>query len=213
MTQKERQARSQQMILEAAEEEFAAQGYDGFTVDSLCARHGISKGMLYHYYAGKDPLFLQCVERVFHSLEEALRQRMDGILREDAGGAVREYFLAREYYFRANPRQKGIFETAVFRPPRQLAEEIRMLHQPLDDLNHDFLRQVMAQLHLRPQLRPETVSRYFKSMEFVFMTLLEKYQEGEGDMDVATMARVSSELLDMVFFGIAEGGGSSPSGQ
>ena len=90
MKQKERQARSQQMILEAAEEEFALQGYAGFTVDSLCARHGISKGMLYHYYAGKDPLFLQCVERVFRSLEEALSHQAGEILRESPERAVRE---------------------------------------------------------------------------------------------------------------------------
>ena len=49
MTQKERQAKSRQMIREAAESEFSASGYEAFTVDQLCARHGISKGMLYHY--------------------------------------------------------------------------------------------------------------------------------------------------------------------
>ena len=204
MKQKERQARSQQMILEAAEEEFALQGYAGFTVDSLCARHGISKGMLYHYYAGKDPLFLQCVERVFRSLEEALSHQAGEILRESPERAVREYFLARARYFQDNPQQKGIFETALFRPPCQLAEEIQRLHQPLDDLNHDFLRQITERLALRPGLQPEAVSRYFRSVEHVFMTLLEQYREGEGSMDVETMVQVSAELLDMLLVGIAQ---------
>lgn len=78
MTQKERQAKSRQMIREAAESEFSASGYEAFTVDQLCARHGISKGMLYHYYTGKDQLFLLCVEDAFQGLEAYLRGQMGG---------------------------------------------------------------------------------------------------------------------------------------
>ena len=48
MKQKERQARSQQMILEAAEEEFALQGYAGFTVASVGARVGLGGGLLFN---------------------------------------------------------------------------------------------------------------------------------------------------------------------
>ena len=88
MTQKERQAKSRQMIREAAESEFSASGYEAFTVDQLCARHGISKGMLYHYYTGKDQLFLLCVEDAFQGLEAYLRGQMEDILREDVQRAV-----------------------------------------------------------------------------------------------------------------------------
>ena len=57
MTQKERQARSRREILQAAQEEFGSSGYDGVNMEGICTRHGISKGMMYHYYANKDDLF------------------------------------------------------------------------------------------------------------------------------------------------------------
>ena len=54
MTQKERQERSRRTILQAALGEFGAAGREAVTRDSICANHGISKGMMYHYYANKD---------------------------------------------------------------------------------------------------------------------------------------------------------------
>ena len=56
MTQEERKAHSKEVILSASMHEFGAHGYASVTVDSICAKHGISKGMLYHYYSGKDDL-------------------------------------------------------------------------------------------------------------------------------------------------------------
>lgn len=52
MTQKERQDRSKEEICRAAMEEFGTLGYDKVTMERICGNHGISKGMMYHYYPG-----------------------------------------------------------------------------------------------------------------------------------------------------------------
>ena len=57
MTQKERQERSRQEIFRAAMEEFGTRGYEEVTMERICSGHGISKGMMYHYYSNKDELF------------------------------------------------------------------------------------------------------------------------------------------------------------
>ena len=62
MKQQERQKKSKEKILQAAITEFSASGYDKVTMENICTRHGISKGMMYHYYSGKDDLFLLCVQ-------------------------------------------------------------------------------------------------------------------------------------------------------
>ena len=49
MTQKERQERSKEEIYRAAMAEFGSRGYDGANMEHICADHGISKGMMYHY--------------------------------------------------------------------------------------------------------------------------------------------------------------------
>ena len=46
MTQKERQERSRKEIFQAAMEEFGTNDYDQVTMESICTRHKISKGMM-----------------------------------------------------------------------------------------------------------------------------------------------------------------------
>ena len=53
MTQKERQERSREEIYQAALEEFGTSGYDNVNMERICGNHGISKGMMYHYYSNK----------------------------------------------------------------------------------------------------------------------------------------------------------------
>lgn len=48
-------------ILEAALEEFGANGYAGGTVNNICKR-GINKGLIYHNFKDKDELYLVCLD-------------------------------------------------------------------------------------------------------------------------------------------------------
>ena len=48
MKQAQRQERSRREILQAAMEEFGTYNYSDVTIDNICSRHGISKGMMYH---------------------------------------------------------------------------------------------------------------------------------------------------------------------
>ena len=57
MRQEERKERSRNLIIKAAMEEFASSGYGAASIEIICNRHGISKGMMYHYFHGKDELF------------------------------------------------------------------------------------------------------------------------------------------------------------
>ena len=111
--------------------EFAERGYEEVTVDSICQKYEISKGMLYHYYSGKDALFLLCVQHTFQQLEEYLLERMEQLEQKDPVEAMQEYFLLRESFFQENPQQKQIFEAALLRAPIQLTEQIEQIRQPL----------------------------------------------------------------------------------
>ena len=78
MTQKERQERSRREIFQAAMEEFGANDYGQVTMEAICTRHGISKGMMYHYYSNKDELFLLCVEDTMAALRAYLEREEEG---------------------------------------------------------------------------------------------------------------------------------------
>ena len=202
MTQKERQELSREKILQAAAKEFGDRGYDAVTMDSICFGHGISKGMMYHYYSGKDELFLLCIGRMFQELRDFLDMQEQPVS-SDPLEAVQDFFLMREKFFRIHPDYKKIFENAMLHPPKHLKEQILALRAPVRDMNLKFLHPAISRLPLRPDLSQEQVIRYFECVEAFFWNLTEQYQAGRPASDYRSLLAVSKEVLDMVLFGIA----------
>ncbi|MFW5967826.1 MAG: TetR/AcrR family transcriptional regulator [Persicimonas sp.] len=60
----------QEMILEAAADEFAAKGYEGASINQIIERAGISKGSMYYYFEDKADLFDTTVRRISEDLLE-----------------------------------------------------------------------------------------------------------------------------------------------
>lgn len=67
--------RTQEKILAAAQVEFARRGYDGARIDAIVLRAKISKNLLYHYFRGKEDLYIRILERVY----ETLRRRQSDV--------------------------------------------------------------------------------------------------------------------------------------
>src|SRR5690348_7555674 len=55
-------------ILAAAIAEFAAKGYGGARVDSICRASRANPRMIYHYFSGKDGLYVAVLEQVLGEL-------------------------------------------------------------------------------------------------------------------------------------------------
>lgn len=202
MTQEERQKRSKETIYQAALEEFGANGYDHVTMESICSRHRISKGMMYHYYSSRDELFLLCVERTFSDLKTYIEQNGDQLAEKPPLDAIRDFFLLREGYFQLHPQQKMIFETAMLHPPRHLGEEIRSLRAPIRSLNRHFISRLIKRMSLRPGLDPDKAARYLEEAQSFLQNSLKSYQEHGDETDISSMLETVEELLDMILFGV-----------
>lgn len=63
-------------LLDAAGSVFARNGYAGTRIEAIAAAAGTSKGLLYHYFGGKEAIFVALAERAVHGtlrlLESAL---------------------------------------------------------------------------------------------------------------------------------------------
>jgi len=57
-------------IVDVAMRLFATHGYDGTSIEAVLAESGVSRGSLYHHFAGKDALFLAVLEAVGARLAE-----------------------------------------------------------------------------------------------------------------------------------------------
>ena len=204
MKQQERQERSKKEILRAGMEEFGTSDYGTVTIESVCRKHGISKGMMYHYYSGKDELFLACVGEVFSGLRDYAQARMGEM--DDEGDVlekIKKFFMVREYYFETNPLQANIFANAVIHPPRHLEEQIQELRKPIISLNRVFIAQALSSIRLREGLDPDKAGRYLESMGCVFRSLLKLYAAEGKIRDIPSLLENTIELLDMCLFGVA----------
>lgn len=206
MTQEERKRRSREEIYRVALEEFGTNGYEKVTMERICTGHGISKGMMYHYYANKDELFLLCVERTFANLkaylEQAVEREMAGSGEVDPVKVIQRYFLLREEYFQRRPLERGIFEVALFRPPKHLLEQILTLRAPVREVNVRLLLWLMERAQIRPGLTRERAVRYLEGMEAVFRSAVDNWTCNEEQPDLHTMLERAGEMADLILFGV-----------
>lgn len=202
MKQQERQKKSKEKILQAAITEFSASGYDKVTMENICTRHGISKGMMYHYYSGKDDLFLLCVQNMYQMMQQYLEENMAELEKKDALHALKEFWILRESFFGEHPPFKNIFENALLRTPPHLFEKIEEIRGPIEALNRQFLHRTIGKIELRENLKKENVSIYLEAMESVFWKLVEQYRREQRISDVHSLMEAAGELWDMVLLGV-----------
>jgi TetR/AcrR family transcriptional repressor of bet genes len=64
-------------LIDAALSSIAEVGYQDVTVQSICDAAGLSRGLIGHYFAGKDELLLHAVRQVARDLEDATRATVE----------------------------------------------------------------------------------------------------------------------------------------
>lgn len=204
MKQKERQERSRQAIIQAAMDEFGNAGFEAVTMERICAGHGISKGMMYHYFSNKDELFLCCASEIFQGLWKYLLENISILADEPIFESLKHFFLLRESFFQTRDREKHIFENAVFYPPGHLAEQIQKYREPIHKENERFLRQIVSRAKLHENMDEEKVIRYLNSIYQLFWNTLRQYCLPEKYQGFHSTLTEAEELLEMLLFGVID---------
>ncbi|MBV9795507.1 MAG: TetR/AcrR family transcriptional regulator [Actinobacteria bacterium] len=65
-------------LIEVATRLFAAQGYEGTSIEAVLAESGVSRGSLYHHFAGKEALFMAVLEDVGALVVAQVTAAMEG---------------------------------------------------------------------------------------------------------------------------------------
>ena len=99
------------------------------------------------------------------------------------------------------PRQRPLFVNTVLRPPRQLADDISKLRDPIKRLNRSFMNGVISKGNMRDGTDREYIASYLQIIEVYFWDMVSQFYSGDGD-DKATMLFRAEKLLDMLLFGV-----------
>lgn len=199
---KEQNEQSKQKIIKAALDEFGKNDYFTASTNSICKEHGISKGLLFHYYGSKDEIFMICVKKCFDELSEYIEAHIyksDESIEEMLG----KYFQCRVEFFKLHPYYKKIFHTAVLNTPSHLALQIEESRKRLQEVNKLFLTKVLDNLELKKDVNKQEVIRII--IDFGNYLLAKyKIQSTEEENFMEEPVKDFIQIVKMLFYGIVQ---------
>lgn len=162
--------RTSQAILQAATKEFAERGYGGARIDAIAERANINKRMLYHYFGGKDALYVAVLEGSYVAIRSA-EQRLDLSHRAPKEG-MRELIVFTWQYFLDHPEFLGILGTENLNKAKFLKRSARIfeLHSPLVNEISGLLERGVASGDFRAGLDPVKIYMSIASLGAFFLT-------------------------------------------
>ena len=172
MKQEEKNRKSREHILEYAFADFAGRGYQGASVNTICAAGKISKGLMYHYYADKDTLYLACVEKCYQELTAALSAELD-----PQTVTPDRYFDTRLDFFSRHPGHQQLFRDTVVNPPRHLLRELAACRAPFDAMNEAMLTTILEKETLAPGLSIPAAIEQLRIFEDCLSTYLKNQEQ------------------------------------
>jgi len=123
--------RSQQDILQAAQDEFAALGLGGARVDRIAERAGVNKRLIYYYFGSKEDLFLAVLERAYEGIRG--EERALELSQVEPIEAIRRLIAFTWNYYIAHPEFLTLLNSENLHRARHLkrSDKILSMHSPL----------------------------------------------------------------------------------
>lgn len=197
MKQEKKTELTKKRILESAFIEFGTNGYGSSTLNTICSKNKISKGLIYHNFSGKNDLYLTCVAQCFSDVTEHLRA-------QDIHDDLKKYMHMRFQYFMEHPYHARIFFEAVLQPPDNMKEQIQKLKADFDSFNHEIFKKALSKITLRENISESEAIDYFELMQEMFNGYFSSSAYTGKDFQhlVADHEERLSKILDFILYGI-----------
>lgn len=127
-------------ILDAAYKEFSTKGYDGARIDAIVSRCKISKNLLYHYFAGKEALFIEVMELAYGAMRK--QQNEMALNGADPIRDMRELVTQTVLYFQKHPEFLQLLSSENLHRARHIRKsaKINNMFNPLRNTLDNILK-------------------------------------------------------------------------
>jgi AcrR family transcriptional regulator len=162
--------RTSAAILAAATQEFTEKGYGGARIDAIAQRSGANKRMIYHYFGGKEDLYLAVLESAYASIRSAEATLR---LHDLAPTAAIERLCKFTWdYFLEHPEFLSLLNTENLHRAKYLKRSARVfnLHSPLVSVIADILDRGVASGEFRKGVDPVHVYITIASIGFFYLS-------------------------------------------
>lgn len=190
---------TRERIIEAALIEFSQKGYKAFGINELCKNHKISKGILYHNFAGKTELYLACVRESFHKAVSMIRGESGEV------PSLADYVERRHRFSKDFPHHSHIFFEAWLMTPAEIAEEVAKEKAVFEDLNRQVSEKLLAESTLKDHISQEQALDYLSFIQQLFRSY---YLTASGSAESPSLAsqyeRDLNKVLHLMIYDILD---------
>jgi AcrR family transcriptional regulator len=204
MKREEKNQLSKDKILNAAIAEFGIKSYENASLNNICSDNNISKGLIYHYFANKDELYLCCVKACFDDLTKFLDGEKYDFTNFQKG--INQYLVVRYRFFNEYPNYGNLFLGTVLQPPAHLKKKIKELRKGFDAQGIRYYKTALEHIVLRENITEDEVMEYF----FIFQEMFngyfgsKAYENSNFNSLIEAHEMKLSKILNMMLYGIAK---------
>ncbi|WP_157961936.1 TetR/AcrR family transcriptional regulator [Acuticoccus kandeliae] len=160
--------RTRGLIIEAARNAFAREGFGGARIDSIAADSGVNKRMIYYYYVDKEGLFRAVLDTIYAELSDA-SETVD--LSGPPLAAIGAFVDFVWRYYLAHPDAISILNNENLHRGEHLARssEIGRMKRPLVEKLEALLERGAAEGVFKPGLDATTVHITVIALVYLFI--------------------------------------------
>jgi AcrR family transcriptional regulator len=149
-TRRERSGEKRARVLEAARACFGEAGFAGATVEAIALRAGVSNGLLYQFFRGKDHLFEVVLQEIISDWVHAMAPRPGAV--ESAADTLAGMFRRSVEFCRNHPLLPALIREDTALQLYRLQRAGRERVQPHRDFVRAVLERGIADGELKPDL-------------------------------------------------------------
>ena len=175
MKKEEKTKQTCEKIVHAATIEFGSRSYDAVSLNAICGKYQIAKGLIYHNFKNKDELYLYCVKKSFEKLMSYMEEGKEEA--KTAREEIRIFLERREVFFAENPYDRNIFFNVMLYPAEHLKEALFGVMERYDAYIRKQYRHLLSKIRLREGISMEMAVEYlslFQKMKFEELTELKE---------------------------------------
>lgn len=179
-----------EQLMAAAVQILAERGFGGATAESISRRAGVSKGLLWHYFADLDELFEMTARRTLAKLSEAAGASID--FSAPAPEVIRSAVHAAAG-LRLTHRAERVAMREIISNLRGNDGQLRLSHQDLDALysaQEEIFRRGQREGDFLERLDPRVLAVTYQGAVDSMLGYLDAYPESDADRHAETLAEV-----------------------
>lgn len=190
---------TRERIIDCALEEFSQSGYHAFVISRLTTKYGISKGLLYHNFSGKDALYQACVKESFKKAVEVIK----GDAKEVP--TLKEYMERRHRFHQEFPNHSHIFFEALVTMPEDFQGSLEKERAIFEELNRQVSQKLLSNASLKSHISKDKALNYLQFIQDLFRSYYLNLNQGsELSRRASEYENQLKDILDLMIYGILE---------